>query len=391
MTASRRFLFAALALSLTPSLVVAQGCLNTSTRFARGGSPQNWTRTDDQERRLTVRWQRGDCEIRLDARGDFAVRADLGGFTAVDGYVEIEERDGDRERKVRVTSGPRGLEHRWTLDGDNGFDVDRERWLAGILLALERRSAMFAKTRVPALLRQGGPTAVLDETGRMESDHARRIYYTTLIASTRLDDATLERLLRQAGDSMSSDFERSELLRAVAKQGPMSDRVTRAVINVAYGMTSDFEKRRALSAGLESVNTPDSRTALFNAASTMTSSFELAELLIAAQRRSLVDSVSSAAYFRAVDKLTSDYEHRRTLSSLMKQRPESPSVLAGVLRSSENISSDHELASLLVEFARIVPVRGELRTLYLKATRSLESDHEYRRALQALLEQDQRT
>ena len=123
----------------------------------------------------------------------------------------------------------------------------------------------------------------------------------------------------------------------------------------------------------------------------MSSSFELAELLIAAQKRSLVDSVTSTAFFKAVDRLTSDFERHRTLSVLVKQHPDSPALLAGILRASSSINSDFELASLLVEFAHAVPVRGELRELYLKATRSIQSDFEYRRALQALLDQDQRT
>ena len=117
----------------------------------------------------------------------------------------------------------------------------------------------------------------------------------------------------------------------------------------------------------------------------------LLRMLIAAQRRSLVDSTSSDSYFRAVGRLSSDYERRRTLSALMKLRPTASSVLVGVLRSSESIASDYELASLLVEFARTVPVRGELREQYLKATRTLSSDYEYRRALQALLEQDRQS
>ena len=103
------------------------------------------------------------------------------------------------------------------------------------------------------------------------------------------------------------------------------------------------------------------------------------------------DSTSSDAYFRAVGRLSSDYERRRTLSALMKLRPNTPSVLTRVLRSSEFIGSDYELASLLVEFARTVPVRGALREQYLKATRTIGSDYEYRRALQALLEQDRRS
>lgn len=373
--------------------VAAQGCLNNPARFGKSSTHQNWVGSDDNKRSMTVRWRRGDCEIRLDARGDFGVKPDLSGFVGVEdgGWVEIEERDGDVERRVRVVGMRRDLEYRWSIDGRNGFDVNRERWLADILLALERRTAMFAKQRVPELHRTGGPSAVLGETDRMESDYAKKTYYATLLGLGRLEDGMLERMLRQT-ELMSSDYERAEVLRAVAaRQGPVSDRTARAMIAVAQRMSSDYEKRRALSAGLESVSTAEAKSAFFTAASTMSSNYELAELLIAAQRRSLVDSVSSDAYFRAVGRLNSDYERRRTLSALMKLRPASPEILSGVLRSSESINSDYELASLLVEFAKTVDVRGTLREQYLRATRTLNSDYEYRRALQALLEQDRRS
>jgi hypothetical protein len=383
---------ALIALALAAPLS-AQGCLTNSARSSKDGDHQSISRTDEDRRSTTVRWRRGDCEIRIDARGDFGVKPDLTGFVGVEdgGWIDVQERDGDIERRVRIVGVGRDLEYRWTVDGRNGFDVNRERWLADILVALERRTAMFAKWRVPELVKNGGPNAVLDETDRMASDYARRTYFTHLLTLKRLEDPPLERMLRQT-ELMASDYERAEVLRAVSgKQGPVSDRAARAMISVAQRMSSDYEKRRALSAGLESVSTLEARTALFSAAATMSSSYELAEFLIAAQRRSLVDSLSSDSYFRAVGKLSSDYERRRTLSALMKLRPNSPLVLSGVLRSSEFINSDYELASLLVEFAKTVPVRGELREQYLKATRTIGSDYEYRRALQALLEQDRRS
>ena len=379
-----------LALS-TPA--AAQGCLDNPARSGRSSTHQNWVGSDDGKRSTTVRWRRGDCEIRLDARGDFGVRTDLSGFVGVEdgGYVQIEERDGDVERRLRVVGMGRDLEYRWSVDGRNGFDVNRERWLADILLALERRTAMFAKQRVPELFRTGGASAVLAETERMPSDYAKKTYFANLLGLGRIDDAQLERLLRQT-ELMSSDYERAEVLRAVAsRQGPVTDRVARAMIAVAQRMSSDYEKRRALSAGLESVSTVEAKAAFFTAAATISSNYELAELLIAAQRRSLVDSLTSDAYFRAVGRLNSDHERRRTLSALMKLRPASPAVLAGVLKSSESINSDYELATLLVEFAKTVDVRGPLREQYLKATRTINSDYEYRRALQALLEQDRRS
>lgn len=387
------FVFSTIAMLATASTSVAQPCMISNGRLGRSASSRHWTSSDSDRgaRSTTIRWKSGDCELRVDARGEFSVRPDLTGFTAVDDYVELEERDGDHNRKVRITGVASGLEYRWSLDGSNGFDVDRQRWLSDILVAVERRTAMFAKSRVPLLIAQGGPDAVLNETYLMDADYAKRQYYNLLLKNARLSETNIERILRQAGDSMSSDYERAELLKALAENGPMSDRLARSVIGVAQRMSSDYEKRRALSAGLEAVASPESRMAFFTAASTMSSSYELAELLIAAQKRSFVDSVSSEAYFKAISRLSSDYERRRTLSSLLKQRPGSPAILAGVLRSSSTISSDYELSSLLVEFANVVQVRGELRELYLKATRSISSDYEYRRALTALLEQDRRT
>ena len=390
MTLHRITFFGIAIVLCTASAAQAQACVRSAGR-GRSSSIQNWTSERDGGTKSTVmRWRRGDCELRLDAQGDFTLRTDLTGFQSVDDYVEMEERDGDHNRKVRVSERAGALEYRWSVDGANGFDVDKDRWLADMLLSIERRSARMAKQRVPALLKQGGVDAVLDETNQMDSDYARRQYYSALLANVRLNEAQAERVLNQAADSMSSDYERAELLKSLAAQGPMTDRLARAVIRVAQRMSSDYEKRRALSAGLAAVNSSESRTAFFTAASSMSSSYELAELLIAAQGRSFVDSLSSDAYFKAVSRLSSDYERRRTLSALLKQRPDSPAILAGVLRASTSISSDFELASLLVEFAGITPVRGELRELYLKATRSISSDFEYRRALQALLEQDRR-
>lgn len=375
-------------LILIPELASAQGCLSTP-RFGRRDNVNHWSRSDDGNRSMTVRWRRDDCEIRIDARGEFGVNSDLTGFIGVEdgGYVDIEERDGDVVRRVRVTSKSRQVDYRWYLDGEGGrFDVNRERWLADILLAFERRTAMFAKSRVPELVRRGGPNAVLDETEKMEGDYPRRVYFTTLMSAVALDENTTARMLRQAED-MSSDYERSEMVRAVARR-PMSDRIARAAIAVANRMSSDYEKKRSLSAALSAVTSAESRGALFLAASTMSSSYELAEVLIAAQSRALVDSVSADAYFNAVSRMSSDYERRRTLSSLLKQKPTAPNILAGLLRSSSSINSDHELANFLVEFAHAMPVRGQLRELYLAATRKIKSDFEYRRTLQALLEQD---
>src|ERR671924_677812 len=128
MIALRHVPLSLLSSAVFASAVDAQSCAFTSSRLTKANLQHHSSITNDQTRRLTVRWQRGDCELRVDARGDFRVRPDLAGVTSIeDGvYVDIEERDGDRDRSVRIPQGRDGVQYRWRVDGENGFDVNRE-------------------------------------------------------------------------------------------------------------------------------------------------------------------------------------------------------------------------------------------------------------------------
>src|SRR3954470_13956816 len=250
-------------MALAPAMAGAQACIATqlSQRGVHNSSSSSQIR-DGGEESTMILTRRGDCEVRLDARGKFVTRADLRAFERVDNYVELEERNGDHSRRLRVTNKAGTLEYRWTLDGANGFDVDRDRWLGDMLLGMERMTGSMAKTRVPALLKSSGVDGVLNETALLIGDYAKRMYFQALLANAKLTESQSQRVLRQAADSMSSDYERSELVIALAGQNSMTDPIARGVIDVAEHMSSDYEKRRALSAALSAVGTSQSRVAL---------------------------------------------------------------------------------------------------------------------------------
>src|SRR5688572_8870276 len=89
----------------SPVAADAQGCA-LERRTDRNRVRNRTSVTDDGEKRLSVLWQQGDCELLIEARGEFTVRPDLTAVTRIDegGFLDIEERDGRRERKVRITS-----------------------------------------------------------------------------------------------------------------------------------------------------------------------------------------------------------------------------------------------------------------------------------------------
>jgi len=363
----------------------------------RGGQEQ-YTQSSENGRRtrIAARWGRSGCTTEIEAEGDFTLRTDLTDVERVsrDGYVEITERRGGTRRRVEITAGADGrIVHRYSVNRDSAaWDGDAQRWLAGVLLELERRTAFAADTRVPALRERGGSAAVLEEITRLRADHAKRRYYTVLLAAdSSIDDAALGRVMEHAGRELDSDYELAELLVQVAKGGRVRDRAAQsAFVRATATIGSDYEHRRALSALLadsdaDAALRPDVAAAIFVAAKDIGSDYEAAELLIGAARRGLVKDAASAPFFAAVDGIGSAYERRRTLSALLQADSLADELVVGVLKSSGGISSDYERAELLVTLARTRPrLTGSLREAYLDAADRISSDHERNRAVAAL-------
>lgn len=131
----------------------------------------------------------------------------------------------------------------------------------------------------------------------------------------------------------------------------------------------------------------DSRTvqqALAQAGREVDSDFELASLLVSADRLLTLDDATRRAYFEAARSIGSDFEMRRVFSSALKKGPLSPAVLTALLESSTAIDSDFEQASLLVEVAR-QSLDETNREPFFKALATIDSDFEHRRVLSSVM------
>ena len=170
----------------------------------------------------------------------------------------------------------------------------------------------------------------------------------------------------------------------MAADNETADREARAAIATAARMDTDWERCRSLAQALRHTRAVETAKAFFEATRMITGDYEVAELLIAAATRGLVEDRTQEAFFAALARLESDFERRRALTPLVRARGVTPSTLAGVLRAASAIESDYEAASLLVDVAGYHALGGELRDLYVAAARGLQTDWEYHRALQAL-------
>ena len=355
-----------------------RGCSDKTDRTS-SSTHQN----DDDLRIVTMV---GGCTVRLSALGKFQFTKDFTDIATVssDGQVVIEVDYGTHDRRLTI----RPSERIYKVDGDvRPFDAEAKSWLAETITFLLRRTGYQAEARARWILDTRGIQGLINEFGELSGDYTRRIYYQAAVESGKLDAAGYERLVTLAGQTISSDYELAELLIAISKTQPLTERMQAGFITAAQSISSDYERHRVLKAALARPGlTPAAQSAMLDAAADINSDYELAELLIELNTARKIDEAVRPAYFKAANSLQSDYEHRRVLDAVVRREGMTPAMIADVLQSAQAINSDYELAELLIKIGGSYALNDSLRPPFFAAAGSLNSDYEHARALRSVIE-----
>ena len=368
----------------------------TQCDYSKKGNTSVSRNSDDEKETWRAHISAGDCDVTIRAIGKVRFASDLSDVQSVpaNGSFLLTESNALTTRRIEIRSDNGGrMTRKFSVDGvERPWDDEGRRWLATVLVALERRTAFTADTRVPALYKEGGVDAVLREIALLSGDHARRRYFEALFETNpSLSESETRRALEIAG-TMDSDFEVAQTLISIAKTGRIG-RGSTAYLQAVRNIESDFETRRVLTALLKTT-TPDAEamTLLLSVADNIESDFELAQLLVEVSDRGLASSTTRDAYFKAVGTIESDFERRRVLSSILKRADNSEEVQKSLLQAASGIESDFELASFLVAFAAKYPdMSTAMRESFMKAADSIDSEHEYGRVMQSVRGNARRT
>ena len=357
------------------------------------GSHTNLINSENGSKSWVVRWSDGDCSYDMEARGEVKFNRDVTDIESISsgGSFTLEQHIGDDTKRLVVRPRNDGtLERSYSENGArHEFDAAAREWFAAALIALDRQTGFAVDQRVPALLERGGVDAVLQEVKLVETDYARRRYYTKLLSMRQLDRTQVKRVVEQAGADMSSDYELAELLVAVSKLDAFSDDSHPAFVAAAKKINSDYERRRALTALLQRDRlAPSTVQALLDAASTIKSDYELAELLIDVSKRYAISDQTRPTYIKALGSIKSDYEHRRVLTAIVAGGGLTPAVNRTLLQDATRIESDYELAEFLILMGKNGGLDASTRDAYFGAADKIKSDYEHRRALMPLVTRD---
>jgi len=342
------------------------------------------TRSENED--LTILVDLGGCRVLLSATGKFRFNEDYTdiGTVATGSQVVVEVDYGAHDRRVTIRPGN---ERVFKVDGDvRPFDAEAKAWLSETITFLLRRTGYDAEQRARWILDRRGIRGLMAEFAELQGDYTRRIYYQAAVESGKLDVAGYEELIAMAAQTIASDYELAELLIAVSKTQPLTERMQTGFVAAAKSISSDYERHRVLTAALSRPGlTPAAEAGMLDAAASIGSDYELATLLIELNDARRIDDAVRPAFFTAINSVSSDYEHRRVLTAVIGRSGASRAMLADALGSAKNIDSDYELAELLTEIGTVYTVDDSLRPAYFAAAATIGSDHEHARTLTSLL------
>jgi hypothetical protein len=268
---------------------------------------------EDNGRKIEVK-----VENKVEFNEDYSDVSDI----PSDGALRIiDTRDPSMARRLVITRGASGeLRRDYSFKGaSHEFDAAAREWLRQTLLLAARRGGLDARNRVRRIIARGGARAVTEEMTHIEGDYARRIYFDEFLKVENLRDEDLRAALSNASRSITSDYERAQLLLHTADVFLAKDALVNVYFEALNRIGSDYEHHRVLTGVLKRADlSRDALLAVAQSASGIGSDYEKASFLIEAAGRYRADDSLRQAFAAAMRTIGSDYERGRVQTRLAK-------------------------------------------------------------------------
>jgi hypothetical protein len=324
----------------------------------RNSSTENWQdHRDDGTVHWQAHWSGDDCTVDLRATGEPKFNPDFTDIIGVSGggTLDITAIIGSHVRKMTFRSNGGALTRSLSIDGNaQPWDDSARKWLADLLIDLDRMSGIGVDYRLPTMLAHGGVPAVLDETEKMSSDYVRSLYLLRLIGRQQLSEAEYQRIVVAAARDIHSDYEMSRILHAVADHSSLeNDGTRRAYLDAVDHMTSDYERSRVLQTVFNKTRlSHDLARAAVRSAGTFRSDYERSQVLLAAIANKSLDDGDAQSVLEAVANSKSDYEKSRVMLAVADRWKLDANARRAYLRAADTIKSDYENRRVLAALVK---------------------------------------
>ena len=347
--------------------------------FRPGGRHSTSVHVDDDDD-WRIKWESEECEVEVTLRGRLVFNETEDGIASMERGARFEVRErSDRGRRRLLAEGEADgtPSYRFWRDGDETeFDAAGRSWFAAFLPELFRHTTIQAEERVARIFAGSGTRGVLDEVGRMGSDHVAARYLGLLMEQRGFQASEVPLVLDLTADRIGSDHYTSEILATVGERWGIRAEYRESYLNAVRGIGSDHYTHEALIPLLDAEDLPPGVISqVIEAAGGIGSDHYRASLLTRVADRGRIPDADREAYVDAVRAMGSDHYRHETINRFMDRGPLESAEVIDVLELSAAIGSDHYRAELLTRVGTEVELEGPEISAFLRSAAGIDSDH----------------
>lgn len=362
-------LLKSIAIAAIATLGICLMTLPTRSQEKSGKNTWTWINADDSKK----------IEVKVENKVEFNEDYSDVAAIPVDGALRIIDSRGARTFRLAITRDGSGqLRRDYSVDGTiRSFDAEGQAWLRTVLLEAVREGGLDARVRAQRILKQRGAHGLTEEITYLKGDYVRRIYFEELLQAPGVSTQDLRAAIRNAANTISSDYERAQMLLQVAPAFLTNQSLVPDYFEATSRIKSGYEHARVLSGVLKRTDlSKNVLIAIAQSAAAIDSDYEKASLLIKGADRYQGDLSSRMEWLHAVRTIGSDYEHHRALSGALKPNAISIEAISDLVRSAARMKSDYEKASFLIEAMSLYRGDAQLRAAILDTARTIGSEYE---------------
>jgi len=328
----------------------------------------------------------GDFNVNF--KGDIKVAEDDKSITSISegGFLEIEKKTFGNSRKLNIypnSSGTLVYEYKEGSSKIN-FEPNGRKWMEEILPDVIRNTGIDIEGRVKRIYTNNGINGILNEIKSIESDFVASKYYRVLITQVSLTDSEFKLAIIALSNTVSSDFEKSNVLSSVSTFYISDNALTEAYLTTVSALSSDFEKSKVLK-NLEIENLTENQLINYlHTTSTINSDFEKSGVLRYVLSKKVLTENTFLLTIKVNDDINSDFEKSKNYEVMLSKSP-NENILTEIFNAARNINSDFEKGNVLKNAADNIKPSSTSLDAYFQAINSMNSDFEHAGVLKAII------
>ncbi|HLX93123.1 MAG TPA: hypothetical protein VKR32_15675 [Puia sp.] len=264
-----------------------------------------------------------------------------------DGYVHYKRN----ERKVNAECNYHGQISYELEDNGRKLDINSEEGKKFLAIAIRDMidAGFDARGRLERLYRRGGDKAVLSEVDLLKNDNIKAMYLSFLLHSDSLNRDEARIIIRKAGTEISSDFEKSGLLKDVPLTFLKDSSTSKAWFEAERTLGSDFEKANALRYFMMQQLSDEQVNDVIYADESLGSDFEKANILKDLINKTAFEDADVDRTLDAVNNIGSDFEKVNLYKLLIRKQKRSGENFDRMVDAASSLGGDFDKENLIRE------------------------------------------